>query len=357
MAHEMYFKCAPQTEDEAGDERFVKEIELLQSTLQRERASWAEERLRAKENEDKLRDELSKVKKMFVMYDEMLREKELLKRIEEQQTNTSISCMQASQSEKDTKKEELLLEKIKQLKNVLQSEQTSRAAENMKAKENEKKLSKELRKVEKQLIVNKRCVKQCEVLEKENLELSQSLRQEKSLTADLQLEASETKKMLLHLQEDLRKLQQNHTEVTAHLECESKTNADLKVMIQHLEQKTERQGKACQTTEGQSSQNYEDNSEALHADITALQEDNSQLQRQHSSSLEEEEPKKEEVRTEVEEVRAEPASESPQVSCELSNELPAKPVQKRRKPSRWRRFVNFFACGSHQMELDGESDA
>ncbi|KAF0034730.1 hypothetical protein F2P81_012488 [Scophthalmus maximus] len=333
-----------------------------------EQASQGEEKLRAQENEEKLRKELQRMKQMFVMYDESIGYPALLRRTAKKQEKSSEACEEILPPETGAQ------DKLKRLDSVLQRERASNKEAELRAKGREQELRKELETLEKRnALMEERYVRLNGVaslalkniqsikvtnnnLTNKNEELTLLLEHEKSCTAALQINVSEMQRTLVSLQVESTKLKESYTEAKEQLKREVKANVALRVKIQYSKEQLEKGKEVCQSTGGQSEQQPEEGqrenkqtflkpSDKLNLNVAQLQSqepslnrnqadgaappaETSKVQTKNSSKEEEEVKKEEEVKEEEEE---EVKEEEEEVDWSVSDCAPSQLTLKKTK--------------------------
>lgn len=178
--------------------------------------------------------------------------------------------------------EKSLLKEIELLKSALANERNMWAEHSQRSRENAKECEAKLDRMKEMLTaydnvvierekMNEKTSMKLRGLESENQTLSLSLREEKKRSALVQMELSDLKKMLQHLQDDFENLQEDHKEVTALLEREIMTNGDLQLKIKYLVEKTVMIEKTCQTSQGDKDE--EENPSSQKLDSSALEDE------------------------------------------------------------------------------------
>ncbi|KAK2858894.1 hypothetical protein Q5P01_003514 [Channa striata] len=209
--------------------------------------------------------------------------------------------------------------------------------------------------------------KRIQALERENVELKLLLTQQKNLTAQLQTEVFSRQQALLHLQDELKELQQKYKQIRG-LQKSGDTTTDGLVET------------ACKTTGRLSGQDQEDKLRAWktvrNLTLAHLNEspkghrtdgvtnhvEHAGVQTPNSSENEVENAVRKVKRVRFAENVMEEEKDQDDVRVECAqvssgcSELPDAPVKKRNTPSWWSRFINSFPCGSRSIKpvFEGE---
>ncbi|KAK2883142.1 hypothetical protein Q8A73_022075 [Channa argus] len=165
-----------------------KEIDSLKNTVHKEQALRAEENLRASEQKKKLSEEVEKLRKMLIAYDESSRSE--LKTSVAIKTNPHVG------------------KKTETFRSVRETRGGFRKKTHVRPPKPPIWRTYNLTKQP-----SDEGAKQIEALERENYDLKLLLTQQKTLTAKLQSEVFARKQTLLHLQDDMKELQETYERI------------------------------------------------------------------------------------------------------------------------------------------------